>query len=315
MELALAERPSGLTVRELTDRLEKWDMGDVVIALRRRPDLFAKSGERWVHREAALLQEPRRVPWTVPDELEQLPTIWSVFADPRGAAKGWREFCDRMHEIAFDPETAHIALSASGRNCRGGLRLHVDHTILFDRPSWLIWAIVRHIHDAGRLEMSGLLFWNPNDPRAVTDATHLVSLADRKEEAPLLATWSLRTPLELAESLTYLLLDALGVLDPRKTHIELDKRNLPPAEEKAMAAVRGVWSRRQLGEVIGHCQLCGRPLSDENSAALGYGPECASRLGLQVVRDLHRGRDAALYHGAVPLAAVLDRVRREAPPL
>lgn len=91
VELALAERPSGLTLKALTERLgEPFDMGDVLSVLRRRSDFFVEWDGRWLSRAASLRQDPRRLNWNV--QTEPLPPEWRRFHNPLGAAAGWEDF-------------------------------------------------------------------------------------------------------------------------------------------------------------------------------------------------------------------------------
>lgn len=308
VEKALAERPAGLKLSALAERLgPMFDVGDVLIALNRRPDLFLKWDGRWLSRAASLDQSPRQLRWKFTDG--QVPEEWRRFHNPSGAAGGWRAYRERIRDRAFDPQTTHIALSVNDGH-HPGLRLHVDHTILLGRAAWVLWAVTDDACIATELEASGFFLWNQSDPRAMIDVTHRVR-ADRPLLGPLLTTWALRTPLELADSLAFLLVKRLGLLSPKSVHHQVDTVDLPKNDLRAFNVARRLWQRRQAGETISHCLQCGHALSDPNSAALGYGPDCAARLGLGVVRALARGHDGVLLMGALPLTAVRERMDRE----
>ncbi|MFC7597495.1 DUF6011 domain-containing protein [Terrabacter sp. GCM10028922] len=148
----------------------------------------------------------------------------------------------------------------------------------------------------------------------MVDVTHRVKLDQGPLLGPVLATWVLRTPLEVADSLTFLLVKRLGLLSPKSVHHQVDTVDLAKNDLRAFHVARRLWQRRQAGETISHCLQCGHALSDPNSAALGYGPDCAARLGLGVVRALARGQDGVLHMGALPLTTVRERMRRETAP-
>ena len=309
VERALAERPSGLTLGELAARLGPlFDVGDVLVVLRRRPDLFLKWEGRWLSRAASLDQSARTLRWDFDDE--HVPEEWRVFGNPKGAAEGWHTWCQRIQERAFDPQTSHIVLTVEeGRH--PGLRLHVDHTVLMGRAAWVLWAVTAAQDFAATLDENGFFLWRQTDVVSMVDVTHRVTLTRDAITEPMLATWALRTPLELAQTITYVLLRALNVLSPASVNRQIDSDHLPASDMRAFDVARRLWARRQSGETIAHCLKCGNALSDPNSAALGYGPECAARLGLGVVRALARGKDGVLFMGAKPLAQVRHRMRVE----
>lgn len=309
VERALAERPSGLTLSALAQRLgPMFDVGDVLVVLRRRPDVFLKWDGLWLSRAASLNQEPRRLRWDFEEGL--VPEEWHGFENPSGAASGWRTYCERMQETAFDPRTSHITLTLDPHR-HPGLRIHVDHTVLLNRAAWVIWAVIDDSDFAAALNAAGFFLWRQADPDSLVDVTHRVTLDGRPLPGPVLATWTLRTPRELAESLTFVLVRTLGVLSPRSVHQRIDPVRVSDKDMHAFHVARRLWPRRQAGATIAHCQQCGNALTDPNSAALGYGPECAARLSLSVVRALTRGKDGVLFVGAVPLTSVRERMRRE----
>lgn len=311
VERALAERPSGLTLSALTQRLgPMFDVGDALVVLRRRPDLFLKWDGLWMSRAASLNQEPRRLRWDF--EEGSVPEEWRGFGNPSGAASEWRNYCGRMQETAFDPRTSHIMLTLdSGRH--PGLRIHVDHTVLLDRAAWVMWTVTDDSEVAAALDAAGFFLWRQADPDSLVDVTHRVTLDGRPLPGPVLATWTLRTPRELAESLTFVLVRSIGVLAPRFIHERIDTVRVSDKDMHAFRVARRLWPRRRAGETIAHCQQCGNALTDPNSAALGYGPECAARLSLSVVRALTRGKDGVLFVGALPLTSVRERMRLETP--
>lgn len=140
VERALAEQPSGLTLHALVQRLAPhFDVGDVLVVLRRRPDVFLQWDGRWLSRAASLDQPPRRLRCDF--DYEAIPSEWQVFANPWGAANGWRTYHHQLQENAFDPQTAHIKVVPE-RGPFSGLGLHVDHTILLGRAAWVIWCVV-----------------------------------------------------------------------------------------------------------------------------------------------------------------------------
>lgn len=113
VERALAEQPSGLTLHALVQRLAPhFDVGDVLVVLRRRPDVFLQWDGRWLSRAASLDQPPRRLRCDF--DYEAIPSEWQVFANPWGAANGWRTYHHQLQENAFDPQTAHIKVVPEG---------------------------------------------------------------------------------------------------------------------------------------------------------------------------------------------------------
>lgn len=309
VERALAERPSGWALGALAQRLGPlFDVGDVLVVLRRRPDLFLKWEGRWLSRAASLDQSPRTLRWDF--DKGHVPEEWHVFSNPRGAAKGWRAWCQGIQELAFNPQTSHLALTV-GEGRHPELRLHVDHTVLLGRAAWVLWAVTDDRDVAATLNAEGFFLWRQSDVESMVDVTHRITLSTGTLTGPMLATWTLHTPLDLAQSLTHVLVRCLGILSPTAVDQRVESDHLPTSDMRAFDVARRLWARRQAGETIAHCLKCGNALSDPNSAALGYGPECAARLGLGVVRALARGKDGVLFMGAKPLAVVRDRMRAE----
>ena len=298
-----------MALGELAKRLgPPFDVGDVLVVLRRRPDLFLKWDGRWLSRAASLDQSARTLRWEFDDE--HVPEEWRAFRNPTGAAKGWRTWCQRMQERAFNPQTSHIFLTVEEGH-HPGLRLHVDHTVLMGRAAWVLWAVTADQDVAATLDTAGFFLWRQTDVESMVDVTHRITLGRTAVTGPMLATWVLHTPLDLAQSLTHVLVRSLDLLSPSAVDQRIDSDHLSTSDMKAFNVARRQWARRQAGETIAHCLKCGHALSDPNSAALGYGPDCAARLGLGIVRALARGKDGVLFMGAKPLALVRDRMRME----
>ena len=303
IEGLLAERPSGWPLGALAERLSPhFDVGDVLVVLRARSDLFFQSDGRWLSRQHSLLQLPRRLPWTFSQGVT--PPVWGRFHNPEGAARGWSRFRDDVCEVLFDPSTKHVTLECSTKGQR--FVLHIDHTIIFDRATWVIWTVTSDESVLSRLDEAGLFLWNPLDGRALVD---FESRRPRHQSSvvPTLASWCLYSPLDSAEVISWLILERFNVLSPKWVTRRVEREEISHADRLAFSRARRVYENGGRGPSDYHCLKCGNMLTDPNSIALGYGPECARRLGTAMIRALYRGREGVLRAGAVPLPDVRRR--------
>ncbi len=305
VESAMAERASGWKLSALTERLgPPFDLGDVLVVLRRRSDLFLEWNGHWLSRAASLNQEPRRMRWVFDDQ--STPPVWSRFHKPSAAAAGWSLFRDGIVETAFDPATAHLELLCDD-GALAGVRLHVDHTVLHNRATWVLWCVTRDREILELLAAAGFFLWEPKDPQALVDVRHRVPQVS-EQPGLTLASWCLSSPLDLADSLCWLVVDRSVVMSSRSIGKRVERVPFASDQQRAFRAAKGVWERRARGLTVAYCGKCGNPLSDPNSVVLGYGPECAQRLGLGLLRSLARGNDGVLFVGSVPLDVVRRRM-------
>lgn len=309
LEQALAERPGGWKLGDLAKRLgPEFDLGDILVGLRRRSDLFIEWDGRWLSRAASLDQDPRRVPWNVWGD--DIPDVWRRFHNPVGAAAGWALFHSRLQEAASNPATVHIEMSFEAGDSPGS-RIHVDHTVVLGRTTWVLWSATNEADALERLADAGMFLWHPGDPLALVDARHRLPSVNRPSP-PTLAAWCLPSPLDVADTLTWLALTRLHVFNPRRIKRNVERVEVTPVELRAFSRARGAWEGLGRGIAPAHCKGCGRPLHDANSIALGYGPVCAGQRGYGAVQELNKVRDEVVFTGAVPLADVRRRILLEA---
>lgn len=167
--------------------------------------------------------------------------------EPVGATPAWRV---HLLRVLDRDELAYVALSAvASRQRRQRLSEH----------GWHEWPV------GGRID------WRD----------HRLLLPADAESTQAAATWRTQQPRVVAGAVMHLIHDGMGCTDLARISVSVETLPARQLRKRATAEpVRRVLRRmrQRQGRELGRCLHCERPLTDEASAARGYGPECWERL-------------------------------------
>ena len=218
--------------------------------------------------------------------LRSVRMYWRPLIDGEVTDDGWEALLRRFKATLDDERSDRVEIlrpRISGtEEPRPKISIHVDRVIL-GVPQWVAWTVVDNKSDVARLSGTGWVLWNARRPpdfrRRAQDALN----AETGVGLPVVATWRTQTSFDVSRVVIGSLYGALNIRETSelvaavKRVSEKEFKRRRKVEEGLKRAV-GARSRtvgpQKAKPVLGYCELCGLPLTQEGSADARFGPIC-----------------------------------------
>ena len=218
-----------------------------------------------------------------------LPSVrmyWKPLGNGEVTDDGWEALLRRFKATLDDERSDRVEIChpkfSGAEGQQPTIPIHADRVIL-GAPQWVAWTVVDSEQSLDSLFRAGWLFWNARRPPDFRRRRESALNAATEVALPVVATWRTLTSFDAARVVVGSLYGALKFRETSelaagvKRVSEKEFKRRQRVEEGLRRAV-GARSRtvgtKRAKPVLGYCELCGLPLTQEASAGARFGPIC-----------------------------------------